>query len=574
MIKYKCNKCNGLQCETSTCPVCGERAEVEETKLYWCSSCNTPMFFNVCKICNEKTKYIGTDLRPVFPEERLLLEILLGTPMKYAGKSVWNASGNRYIVNGKKISVKLSNLVQMNNEEVIKNIEKYKEENKEYEDNFFDNQYIKKYIEANKIWLNDITNEAYAYIRKIAENYAQSEMFVSFSGGKDSTVTSDVVMKALGKKDIIHIYGNTTLEYPETLEYIAKFKKINPETPILVAKNKEQDFNEICKLVGPPSRMMRWCCTIFKTGAITRKIDSTFKNEGNVLTFYGIRRSESTSRSKYERDSISPKIVKQRVVSPIIDWIDFDIWLYLISNKIEFNKAYRLGFTRVGCWCCPNNSTWSEYLASIYMKKEYDVFHNILLDFAKSVGKKDAKIYVNTGKWKARQGGNGVKYSKHAIVEFKPCALEENTMNFDLTRDLDESIYELFKPFGKLDFNIGKQRLNEVFVLNRKTEKPLLKLSGILGQRVFKVTILSSDFGKNKKNIEMLIKNQIIKFQTCIGCLACEAVCKFNAIKISKIEDKLIYKINDEKCVGCLECVNHFDSGCYMKKILRVKEVK
>ena len=72
---------------------------------------------------------------------------------------------------------------------------------------------------------------------------------------------------------------------------------------------------------------------------------------------------------------------------------------------------------------------------------------------------------------------------------------------------------------------------------------------------------------------EMLIKNQITKFQTCIGCLACESNCKFDCIKITNVNDteNISYKIDENKCVGCLECVKHFSGGCFMKKVLRTK---
>lgn len=110
-------------------------------------------------------------------------------------------------------------------------------------------------------------------------------------------------MKALGRENIIHIYGDTTLEYPTTEIYLKRFKEVHKRTPMLIAKNKEQNFNELCKVIGPPSRMMRWCCTIFKTGAITRKIDSTFRDKRNILTFQGIRRNESATRNKYDRES-------------------------------------------------------------------------------------------------------------------------------------------------------------------------------------------------------------------------------------------------------------------------------
>jgi phosphoadenosine phosphosulfate reductase len=49
-------------------------------------------------------------------------------------------------------------------------------------------------------------------------------MFVSFSGGKDSSVVSDLVMRALGRADILHIFGDTTLEFPETFQYMDQYK--------------------------------------------------------------------------------------------------------------------------------------------------------------------------------------------------------------------------------------------------------------------------------------------------------------------------------------------------------------
>ena len=50
-------------------------------------------------------KYLAADLRPVFPEERLLLELLLGKkPFSYVDKSVW-ASNSRYYIDGKSLSI-------------------------------------------------------------------------------------------------------------------------------------------------------------------------------------------------------------------------------------------------------------------------------------------------------------------------------------------------------------------------------------------------------------------------------------------------------------------------------------
>ncbi len=135
------------------------------------------------------------------------------------------------------------------------------------------NKNIDVYIKANKKRYDDITSEAEEFINKAAEGYDVRSMFVSFSGGKDSTVVSHLVTTALGEPSIIHLFGDTTLELPETIEYIDRFKKNNRKTPVLTSKNKQQDFFELCKEFGPPSRMLRWCCTIFKTGFGTENAD-------------------------------------------------------------------------------------------------------------------------------------------------------------------------------------------------------------------------------------------------------------------------------------------------------------
>lgn len=62
-------------------------------------------------------------------------------------------------------------------------------------------------------------------------------------------------------------------------------------------------------------------------------MNKTFKNQTSVLSFQGIRKYESVSRSKYDRDSDSSKIAKQKTVLPIFEWTDFDVWLYILTKK-------------------------------------------------------------------------------------------------------------------------------------------------------------------------------------------------------------------------------------------------
>lgn len=570
MLKYVCRNDN-IKTKSSTCPVCGERTELEKSDIYWCDNCKVPLFQSECECCSGKGTRITTDIRPVFPEERLLLEILLDKiPGTYEKDSVWNCSGNKYLINGKRIKFSVK---ELKNKDVDDIRSKYEEASKNISYEYFE-QYADKFVQANRSRYEFIVREAVDYIKNSTKDYTAKDMFVSFSGGKDSTVTSDIVMRALSEPKILHIFGDTTLEFPETMRYVDRFKKEHPQTPVLSSRNKDKDFEELCKLVGPPSRVMRWCCTIFKTGAIQRKIKTLFRNKNKIITFYGIRRSESASRSKYERETEGSKITKQITISPIIDWMDFDVWLYMLTTKIDFNYAYRLGYARVGCWCCPNNSGWSEFLSKIHMPQQSERFRQMLIDFAKQIGKPDPEVYVDDGKWKARQGGNGVDYAKKTAVSFEPCALEENAFNYELQRLISEQLYELFKPFGYLNFEFGNKRLGEVYV-TRKDGRLVLKLQGRIGSTTLKVTIIDYkiDGAASVKAAEEKVKCQITKYQMCMGCRACESICKHNAIVIKEDkEGNLDYKILDDKCVRCAECVNHYTAGCYMRKVLATKK--
>lgn len=568
MIKYICPTCN-IETNRSVCPNCHNRADVAESKLYWCSHCNIPTYDEICPICGTKGKYFTSDARPVFPEERLLLEIMLGEPLKFINDSVWNGTGNRYFVNGKRVELKLGDFLQFNIENIKQQINIYQSKNSYTS---FD-EMIELFLKANIQRYDYITTEACRWIYEEAQNYDESSMFVSFSGGKDSTVVSSLVMRALGKAEIIHIFGNTTLEFPSTIAYVNRIRERNRKTPLLTAENRQQDFFNLCESFGPPSRMLRWCCTIFKTGFIGERILRTFKDKTAILTFYGIRRFESVSRSKYDRKDDSPKISKQKVTSPIIDWTDFDVWLYILSSKIDFNDAYRLGFTRVGCWCCPNNSKWSEFLTKIYMPDLAERLNKMLMSFAVKMGKEDPEKYVSSGGWKARQGGAGVELSKNVNIAFKPCATDENSFNYDLNKPIDETLYELFKPFGVLNFDMGNKRLGEVFVLDPKTQMPILKLKGKIGTNELRVSVLKKPIARKTKlvEIEQKIECQITKFQLCTGCHACENACKLNAIKLVKngsSDSDYTYSIDTNKCVHCFECINHYPGGCYMRRVL------
>ena len=400
---------------------------------------------------------------------------------------------------------------------------------------------------------------AYPFILEIFEKYKNRITLVSFSGGKDSTVVSHLVRKALNNPTILHIFGDTTLELPKSYEYVERFKEENPFTPFFEERNEENNFFEMCEEIGPPSRVKSWCCSIFKTGPM----GTTLANfDENILTFLGVRRLESISRSKYEKVAQSPKILKQMVACPVIDWSDLDIWLYILTENLDFNDSYRQGFARVGCWVCPNNGNWSQLLSSIYNAKEYDKWYNFLIDFAKKIGKIDYEDYVKDGKWKARQGGNGLDKSEEVILESKECINEKNSKTYTLNRNTDANFIQLFKPFGKIKI-MNKKQLNELFILGKDGE-PIFKILYKDMDNSVKITKMKSD----DRYLFNRIEKQLNKFNSCLSCQGCNSACPTGAINVSNG----IYLIDDLKCVHCLKCVEKFDSGCLITSALKIKK--
>lgn len=130
-----CKTCNKIVYD-KVCPTCGNVAQEDiPTEVFWCDHCNVPLIKEVvdvdkdsCPLCGGKTKYLCTDLRPVFPEERLLIELLIGTPFAWLGKAVW-ANNNRYYINGKVKVISNSEFANADVHEVIGQLAECKEKN-------------------------------------------------------------------------------------------------------------------------------------------------------------------------------------------------------------------------------------------------------------------------------------------------------------------------------------------------------------------------------------------------------------------------------------------------------------
>lgn len=512
-------------------------------------------------------KYIAKDLRPVFPEERLLMELMLGKePGTYENSSVWATTG-RYFIDGKPVAFTNKKYEEADTEKLAADVKKYRGSIR-YDG--FDSS-IDSFTKINRERLNYLVDEATGFVRETAAKFPRENVVISFSGGKDSTATEDVVTKALADPCLVHIFGNTTLEFPTTTAYAERFRKNHPHAIFLTAKNEEQTFLDVADSIGPPARQMRWCCSMFKTGPITRVLNGMYKNQ-QVLTFYGIRKAESLSRSKYNRvedDATHVKINKQTVASPIFFWMDIDVWLYILSEKIDFNDAYRYGYERVGCWLCPNNNTRDIFLSKVYMPEKSKEWRGFLVDFAKKIGKPDPEVYVDSGAWKARQGGNGLAAAENIKIKFTNCTTEDHAKIYKLMRPFSDELVGMFTPVGNVRPDLGRKILHEVLILDPKTNVPVMSVQPFNEDGYTYAVKVRTMNVEDHDTLQRQAAYQVRKFNACMQCLKCESICKAGAISIKGGT----YSISPDKCVHCKMCVTakYLRGGCMMEKYLRTK---
>ena len=188
-----CKSCS-RETNSETCEICGNDTERDiPIMIYWCNDCKTPIIKsatridkNICTLCGKETSYLCADLRPVFPEERLLIEILTAKPFEYIKKTVW-AVDNHYYIDGESKMIPISAYKKFSTDQIVEQLEKYKAQN-HYD---FFNQAIETFVKAKTVRLNYIFDEATECIRKTAKAYSSEYIVISLSGGKDATVTAD-----------------------------------------------------------------------------------------------------------------------------------------------------------------------------------------------------------------------------------------------------------------------------------------------------------------------------------------------------------------------------------------------
>jgi len=207
--------------------------------------------------------------------------------------------------------------------------------------------------------------------------------YLAFSGGKDSQTIYHLALEA-GVKFDAH-YNLTTVDPPELVRFI---KSNYPDA--IVERPKKTMWQLIVEKRMPPTRLARYCCETLKEGGGEGRFvitgvrwaeSSKRKNTRGVLEILGKRQTKDkiiflNSDNDEARRMMETCVTKgKRVINPIVDWEDSDVWNYLNSRKINHCCLYDEGFTRIGCIGCPMAQKKGKLKEFERWPKYYDAYY-------------------------------------------------------------------------------------------------------------------------------------------------------------------------------------------------------
>ena len=279
---------------------------------------------------------------------------------------------------------------------------------------------------------HDVAIERLKAASEMSLRYYGEPLVVTDSGGKDSAVVKELARQAGIPFEIQH--NHTTADAPETVWFIRQEAKRYEEMGIKYTINmpvykgqRTSMWSLIPQKLMPPTRLARYCCAVLKEQGGANRFIAT-----------GVRWAESSSRKNnrgiYEKahpdkekriilnnDNDDKRMLFEncrlkgtRVVNPIVDWTDDDVWDFLggkvwlmcgdynlTSNRIPINPLYAEGWCRVGCVGCPMASKTREleFLRWPKYKKFY------LQAFDKMI---DARTHAGRDGWVRKAGTTAI----------------------------------------------------------------------------------------------------------------------------------------------------------------------
>ena len=403
--------------------------------------------------------------------------------------------------------------------------------------NFLRSVDIAAMIEANRDMIEIIEQTTVKKILAIYSKYKNKlDCFhVAFSGGKDSQVLLDLVKKALPKGSYVVVFGDTGMEFPDTYDVIEKTHQqcIEEEIPFYIAASHLKP-KQSWELFGPPSRTLRWCCSVHKSTPQTLKLrEITGKDDYMGLAFVGVRAQESATRAEYDYFNNGKKIKGQYSHNSILEWTSAEVWLYIYANDMLINEAYKKGSARVGCICCPMGGGKAGYIEFENYTTEVSSYFDLI---KQSNGRSNINVneYVESGGWSARKNGRDLADNPNCCSE----RIEHGYLVIEIENPASDW-QEWIKTIDVDKDNFSIKETKTGYVAQLKEE--VIKKNPLFGRQFRQV---------------------FHKAVCCNGCRVCEANCPNGALQFVN------NRVSINGCIQCQKC-HEIDSGCLRYHSLR-----
>jgi len=194
----------------------------------------------------------------------------------------------------------------------------------------------------------------------------KGKVAVAFSGGKDSLAVLHMAWQL--QPDILVVFNNTGVEYPETVSYVAEIAQkwdLN-----LVVTHPERTYWDVVKDKGYDTGKRQKhtdCCYWIKEKPMRQLV----KQLGIEAEMTGITAVENRMRMFNARDYgwcfFSKKSKTQRI-HPIMWWTPEEVKDYITSMGLFNNPIYAKGVERVGCMPCTAHKYWEEQMKKVNPK--------------------------------------------------------------------------------------------------------------------------------------------------------------------------------------------------------------
>lgn len=413
---------------------------------------------------------------------------------------------------------------------------------------------IEAMVEANREMLEIIEQSTVKKILAIYTKYKDRlDCFhVAFSGGKDSCVLLDLVKKALPRGSFVVVFGDTRMEFPDTYEVIKKTKQqcAEDDIPFYIAES-HLSPKESWELFGPPSRVLRWCCSVHKSTPQTLKLrEVTGKNHFRGLDFVGVRAQESVTRSSYNYENYGAKQKGQFSHNSILEWTSAEIWLYIYANDVLINETYKKGNNRAGCLLCPMSGGTSNYLRRTSYPAQVDSYINFIKNSYNGDNrqKSNTESYIINGGWNARKNGRELSNNTFRCIE----KVTNRILTISIT-DADSDWLEWIKTLGDLRGGKGEYAV--------QFDGKYIQFSVKTTTNGYIVTI-PEVVVKERPAFGKMFRQVFRKASYCKGCRVCGTNCRNGCISFAGAKVKI------SNCIRCHEC-HAIKSGCLLFHSLR-----